>query len=138
MFVGDVRCAMTDAGSSWKLSGGNQLSSAPTKVSKKRQVRRAITRANDVSSTLNCFRSAVRGLLTQYAISGEISQIRESGPNTGRPDGLKLNVNPSAAKESTGAGHIKRTNDPRVFRAFVSASAADTHSSNFLREISCR
>ena len=37
MFVDDVRCAMTGAGSSWKLSGGRPLSSGPMTASKKRQ-----------------------------------------------------------------------------------------------------
>ena len=40
MFVGLVRDAMIGAGYSWKLSGGSQFSSAVTKVSKNRQVRR--------------------------------------------------------------------------------------------------
>src|SRR5436190_2087657 len=38
MFVGDVRCATTRSGSSWMLSGGSQLSAAPTCVSKNPQV----------------------------------------------------------------------------------------------------
>ena len=46
MLVGEVRCATTPRGSSWKLSGGRWLSSAVTKVSKKRQVRRAISRSS--------------------------------------------------------------------------------------------
>ncbi len=46
MFVGEVREAMTGAGYSWKLSGGSQLSSGPTKSAKKRQVRRADARRN--------------------------------------------------------------------------------------------
>ena len=44
MFVGEVRWATSGAGSSWKLSGGRALSAGPTKVSKKRQVRRPIRR----------------------------------------------------------------------------------------------
>ena len=43
--VGEVRWARTGAGSSWKLSGGSMLSLGVTKVSKKRQVRRAISRS---------------------------------------------------------------------------------------------
>ena len=38
------------AGSSWKLSGGRKVSSGPTKVSKKRQVRRAVERRTPASS----------------------------------------------------------------------------------------
>ena len=41
MLVGEVRCATTGFGSSWKLSGGSIRSSGVTKVSKKRQVLRA-------------------------------------------------------------------------------------------------
>ena len=44
MFVGEVRWATTGFGSSWKLSGGSAWSSDPTKVSKKRHVRRAVRR----------------------------------------------------------------------------------------------
>jgi hypothetical protein len=44
MFVGDVRCAILGAASSWKLSGGNQWSSGPTNVSKNLQVLRAVLR----------------------------------------------------------------------------------------------
>ena len=44
MLVGEVRWATTGFGSSWKLSGGRKWSSGPTKVSKKRQVRRAVER----------------------------------------------------------------------------------------------
>ena len=39
MLVGEVRCATTGFGSSWKLSGGSAWSSGATNVSKKRQVR---------------------------------------------------------------------------------------------------
>ena len=45
MFVGEVRCATTGPGSSWKLSGGSPWSSGPTNVSKNRQVRRAVRRS---------------------------------------------------------------------------------------------
>src|SRR5215213_18149 len=138
MFVGDVRCATTGAGSSWKLSGGSQLSSAPTNVSKKRHVRRAITRANAVSSSLNRFRSAGRGLLAQYATSGERSQTTESVPITGSAAGLKLKVKPIAIRVSIKVGNRNQTNDCTSFRTDFSASAADTHSSNFFREISWR
>jgi len=48
-----------------KLSGGSQLSSVPTKASKKRQVRRATSRANRVSSIPRSVRPNFRPLLTQ-------------------------------------------------------------------------
>src|SRR4026209_1961549 len=50
MLVGEVRCATTAAGCSWKLSGGSQWSSGPTKVSKNAQVLREITRRKRVCS----------------------------------------------------------------------------------------
>ena len=50
MLVGEVRCAIAGFGSSWKLSGGSMWSSAVTNVSKKRQVRRAISRSACVSA----------------------------------------------------------------------------------------
>ena len=46
MFVGEVREAMPEAGYSWKLSGGSQLSSGLTNFAKKRHVRRAAPRKN--------------------------------------------------------------------------------------------
>ena len=44
--MGEVRVANMGTGSSWKLSGGNQLSLAVTNVSKKRQVLRAVRLRN--------------------------------------------------------------------------------------------
>ncbi|MNZ64940.1 hypothetical protein D3C78_831200 [compost metagenome] len=49
MLVGDVRCATTGFGCCWKLSGGRWFSSGVTKVSKKRQVCRAISRSSSLS-----------------------------------------------------------------------------------------
>src|SRR5258706_12829994 len=54
MLVGEVRWATTGRGSSWKLSGGSQLSSAVTNVSKKRQLRRAAVRMICRSSAVSC------------------------------------------------------------------------------------
>jgi hypothetical protein len=50
MFVGDVRCATTGLGVSWKLSGGKAWSSGVTNVAKYRHVRRAINRSAPASA----------------------------------------------------------------------------------------
>ena len=50
MFVGDVRCATTGSGVSWKLSAGSAFSDGPAKASKYLQVRRAIARRNRASA----------------------------------------------------------------------------------------
>src|SRR6185369_13598927 len=80
ILVGDVRWAMTGLGSSWKLSGGSMLSDAVTKVSKKRQVRRAIS-LSDVASApeIASVPASTGGTLTHRAIAGEISQARMKG-----------------------------------------------------------
>src|ERR1019366_10821328 len=75
MLVGDVREATTGTGSSWKLSGGSQLSCAVTKVSKKRQVLRAVRRrkANCLGFECGCAEGSM-GWLMRHAIQGEASQ----------------------------------------------------------------
>ena len=54
MLVGEVRCATTGLGSSWKLSGGSMWSAAVTKVSKYRQVRRATRRKRARIGSVDC------------------------------------------------------------------------------------
>ena len=87
--VGEVRCATLPSGSSWKLSGGSQWSSSPTKVSKKCQVRRAIRRSARRSVAGQRARSTGRGRLTQKATSGERARrARKRRPRApGPPDG---------------------------------------------------
>ena len=80
MFVGEVRWATTGAGSSWKLSGGSAWSAGVTKVSKKRQVRRAMSRSAVVSRSDSCSATDSRGgRLTQRATSGDRSQRPTNG-----------------------------------------------------------
>jgi len=45
MLVGELLCATTGCGSSWKLSGGSQFSVAVTNAVKNRHVRRAMRRS---------------------------------------------------------------------------------------------
>src|SRR5262245_45483693 len=106
MFVGEVRWATTGIGSSWKLSGGSQLSSGPTKVSKNLQVLRATLRANLDSFSVSCLRSGGRGLLSQYATTGEASQITTNGPMYSSPLGRITSVRAKAKSESTMAGSM--------------------------------
>ena len=84
MLVGEVREATTGTGSSWKLSGGSQCSWAVTKVSKKRQVLRAVRRRK-----ANCFgfnsgtAEGSMGWLMRQAIQGEANQRPRIGAANG-------------------------------------------------------
>src|SRR6266446_4703389 len=80
MLVGDVRWATVGFGSSWKLSGGRKASSAPTKVSKKRQVRRAVERRAWRSEEERIrVVDGLGGRLTQRATIGESAHARTNG-----------------------------------------------------------
>src|SRR5262249_43623291 len=80
MFVDDVRCATTGAGSSWKLSGGSPLSSGPTTVSKNRHVRRAVARSSRRPDADNgATPSVASGWLTQRATAGDRIQSTTNG-----------------------------------------------------------
>src|SRR5512135_2083347 len=85
MFVGDVRCATTGSGTSWKLSGGRKLSSSEMNSSKNRHVRRAADRS---ASASDCF--IVRwpdkggGALVQRAARGDKTQRTPKGSATGQ------------------------------------------------------
>ena len=81
--MGEVRCATAGFGSSWKLSGGNMWSAAVTKVSKKRQVRRAIRRSARASAAETDTRPATSGeRLVQRAMAGAASQAITNGAAT--------------------------------------------------------
>src|SRR3990167_2261272 len=90
---------MTGFGSSWKLSGGSMLSASVTKVSKKRQVRRAISR-NDFISTADIARlpASVGARLTQRAIAGEKNQAMRMGRATGSVSGPAYQTKTAAAQ----------------------------------------
>src|SRR4029077_19092418 len=85
MLVGEVRWATTGRGSSWKLSGGSQLSSAVTNVSKKRQLRRAAVRMICRSSAVSFSGGRVRiGRLIKRATAGERAQRTANAAATAR------------------------------------------------------
>ena len=84
MFVGDVRCATTGLGVSWKLSGGKAWSSGPTNVAKYRHVRRAINRSAPASASVSGSVAAmVRGRLIQRATAGAATHSSEKGQRGG-------------------------------------------------------
>ena len=75
MLVGEVRRATTGSGVSWKLSGGSLFDAAVTKVSKKRQVRRAIRRRLMASGSDNDRRPGTgRERLAHRATAGDAIQ----------------------------------------------------------------
>src|ERR1700674_145658 len=90
MLVGDVRCATTGAGSSWKLSGGRKCSAATTKVSKNRHVRRAVTRSIRTVAAHGDIAPAVRtGTLIRCASQGDNVHRITSGVATGHAWGWR-------------------------------------------------
>ena len=97
MLVGDVRCATAGFGSSWKLSGGSMLSSAVTNVSKKPQVRRAISRSAWASSAeIGGSPDSCEGRLIQRAMAGASSHRTMNGAATGVEPGLPDATSPAA------------------------------------------
>ena len=88
MFVGDVRCATTGLGVSWKLSGGRAWSSGPTNVEKKRQVRRATNRRAWASASVNgSVWEARQGKLIDRATAGDMAHSSRKGAATGKACG---------------------------------------------------
>ena len=109
MLVGDVRCATTGLGSSWKLSGGSALSSAPTNASKNRQVRRPIRRRAATSSA-ESWRPAVSagGRLIARATSGDTSQRTTNGSASHDRLGLRRSATATSDgdREGDAPGHL--------------------------------
>ena len=100
--VGEVRWASAGAGSSWKLSGGSMWSAAVTKVSKNRQVRRAISRRAWASAADTDIRPAIPG--------------RPAGPardrRRGDPQGSERHrQGPRAMPRQQGDQHRQNTED---------------------------
>src|SRR5678815_1771838 len=106
MLVGEVRCATTAAGCSWKLSGGSQWSSAPTKVSKNAQVLREMARRKRVCSGVRCAGLGASGRLTHQAIAGEASQRSRIGAARASAVALEAASQSAAATARTGPIHI--------------------------------
>src|SRR5258708_26997216 len=76
MWVGEVRCAMAPAGCSWKLSGGSQWSSGPTKVSKNAQVFRERFRRKIVSPAVSFARRRASGRLIHHRSEEHTSELQ--------------------------------------------------------------
>src|SRR5690349_10662617 len=103
MLVGDVRCATTGLGSSWKLSGGSMLSAGVTKVSKKRHVRRAISlKVRASSSDAPNWLAEVGDRLVHNAIAGAAIQSSTKGSATGHDAGAAATTAiPAATPKAT-------------------------------------
>ena len=98
----------TGVGSSWKLSGGNMWSAGVTKVSKKRHVRRAISRKARASPSRHLQMAARRDgdRLAQRAIAGEAIQSAANGSASGHVPCPHAEATTSAtAPMRTAAGH---------------------------------
>ena len=109
MFVGDVRCATTGAGSSWKLSGGRPWSSGATKVSKNRQVRRAIRRTARTSAAGSCSAADSAG--------GRLIHRATTGASSHRiTNGAAIQAAPGFATRTSGATTAAITTPPAICR----------------------
>ncbi len=108
MLVGEVRCATTATGCSWKLSGGSQLSSGPTYSSKKPQVFRDTLRRKVVCSTLSRAGRRRRGRLSHQALAGAAAQSASSGPATPSADGRPTARPTASTPAAAGALQIAR------------------------------
>ena len=134
MLVGDVRCATVGAGASWKLSGGSQLSSGVTKVSKYRHVRRAVRRrawasASEIAARL----SGAGGRLIHRATAGEISQSATMGAAAGHAPRPNSSVTIRAARATPSAPIMCNAKPRRSSRLPAVARAAGVHSSRWRR-----
>src|SRR5205814_6212495 len=129
MLVGEVRAARAGPGSSWKLSGGSQFSSAVTKVSKKCQVLRAMRRSRVNCSALSSGAGRSIGILIHRAIQGAASQRAKNGRATIQRAGcmrLKETTPPSAI---AGPNHIHAYESAKQLRAPHAPSLEATHPS---------
>src|SRR5438093_7616556 len=109
MFVGDVRCATIGLGVSWKLSGGNAWSSAPTNVAKNRHVRRATRRRSRASAADSGRVGAVlRGTLIQRATAGDAIHRSSQGSAAGQASGRPHAPATAAAEASATPPPIRR------------------------------
>src|SRR5437762_2788611 len=138
MLVGDVRAATVGAGSSWKLSGGSQFSSAVAKVSKKCQVLRAMRRSRVNCSTLSSGVGCSIGKLIHDAIHGAASQRTKQGTVTLRCAGCMTPKETALANAIAGANHIAAYEPARSVRALRATSPEVTHSSKYRRVINTR
>src|SRR5713226_360998 len=131
MFVGDVRCATTGLGVSWKLSGGNAWSSGPTNVAKNRHVRRAIDRRARTSSDESGWVTAVlRGTLIHRATAGDTAHSIRKGSAAGQASGRPHATATDAAPASATPPPIRWQKPRRSRRRPAFACAAVTHSSS--------
>src|SRR5436190_20515701 len=109
MFVGEVRCATTGCGSSWKLSGGRPASAGPTKVSKNLQVRRAVARS--VLASWGASRGvdeAPGGRLTHRAARGDSAHSSRNGAATAALPGRATATTIPAVTARTSAPRMRR------------------------------
>ena len=129
MFVGDVRCAITGRGVSWKLSGGSAWLSTLTNVAKNRQVRRAINRSACASTTESGSAGAVfLGMLIQRATTGDATHSARNGSATGSASGRAIATTTATSADSDTLPAIRRQKPRRSRRRPAFACAAVTHS----------
>ena len=109
MLVGEVRCATRATGCSCTLSGGRWLSSAPTKVSKNAQVRRATRRRKR-----RCVGAELAARLRQRAVGPPDDQRREQPQQQQRrgggdaPTGARAASRAAISTAAVGPAHSAR------------------------------
>jgi len=108
MLVGEVRCATRATGCSCTLSGGRWLSSAPTKVSKNAQVRRATRRRKRRCAVLSSLRGSASGRSAHHTTSGEHSHSSSSGAAAGSAHGRTTASSAVISTANVGPAHSAR------------------------------
>src|SRR5215831_19587309 len=97
------------------LSAGSQFSDAPAKVSKYRQVLRAIRRIRVASSAENGSSSSARGgMLSARAATGERTQAATKAAALGQAAGWKTPTATPMAAPKTTALAMRRVNPNRL------------------------
>ena len=129
MLVGEVRWAMSGAGSSCRLSGGSQWSAAPTWVSKNAQVRRASARKKSRCLACGTKRPALRGWLIHQAMRGEASHRISSGAARTSASGRRSASAAPSSSASTGPMAISFHSAAGVLRLVRATSLEVCHSS---------
>ena len=109
MLVGDVRWAITGAGSSWKLSGGRSCSCVVTWTSKYRHVRRATRRSASMSSRVAPISAELYGTQIFVATNGAATQNAATTPATSAAPPPPAMPAATTSAADTKPPHIRRT-----------------------------
>ena len=138
MLVGEVRCATIGPGCFWTLSGGSQLSSGPTKVSKNAHVRRARIWRNSCCDGFSLGAGRTSGRLSHPVMAGATSHSSRIGAARPSTDGRAATRYAAVASATAGATHIDRRDDSNPGSSLAACALYGLHSSSRRCETSVR